>query len=1122
MSQVRETWLLAGGLLPVAVEPPPDSARVPVELVRPRSYRHPALGRRVVIRVVGDSAAVADDRAIAFLGFEPPAVGEPLALGPRRQVGFPQWVLVNDPERAGEALAVAEEMEPAAVLARTKPGHAKDLYERLARRLPAAHQPSFWEQAGRVFLAAGRRRHAASAFERARAAERIHALPVDEATRREVFLEFALAGALPAKSLAGYQAELRQGRSPAEAYQGFRELVLRRAVGGLPPWTELPGCARRFARAAGLDPDTEEERLLAELLVLPATRRAPAGFWRHSRPTLLRMAAASAALRGRLLNLFPAPSREGGWNPPPSFEVWWLGLLDEAGALNGVTQPAATLPPEALPALGAASWLGHYLAAARQGWWAPPHPLVAALLRLIPRMADRLKAEGRPLVLAPRSGPYPGRLDANLLDLCLEHGVPVADPPPAAVIDLAAWLRSDAGGGVRRDLEFVAADRRFGPLLDAAVPAFCANARRPAEELLVSPALQPLVQGWLERTVKGQPQHHGEAATAGRAQRWFDRAATGHDSLVALAGSLEALAPAVGPHTFRRFPDAQAALGSIDVAVPLAATLRGGLLDELGWPALDEAVEELGAGGQRHWSASWPVLVVWNPSRAIAVGPGGRVAEHDLRLTYPHGGIPRVLYADGQFLVVPPNPDGPAYWSGAPTETFTIEHARPWGWFSHTAGGFAALLSPDGGLVSAGGVLYPGDRTLPQDGQHLVSDGDTCRTVEWAQGVPHALRELDPPTGEPGRFSLPSFFEDRAAPGETLLLLCCSLAPLPDGLAGTPLGHHGRLVGFRVATAGPGQATRIEGVDGRSLTVPLHISDPVGLVTWPGAQEPRLLSSRPWGPLALWDPGMKGPLVEFSAGFTYGQNALAAGTGFTLPPAFWHHLTPRDEAGSLALRGVTDEAARELLHAALADLADHRQHQAERPPRTAAAVERLLPAVSHPRLVRGVLGALQTAALLSRRRDELVGRGAPIPSPAAPSAALAAAAAAPPAEPPLDVEALLSGLVGIDHGAYRDRYSPWHERAPRTTLPAARQLHLLGRFFAQAAGPDAVAHVQWETALPWRCLLSSIGALALRAVSPAVHAHEREALLALLELWAQSPFAADPGSFWIGRVAVLR
>src|SRR6266704_3056340 len=132
-------------------------------------------------------------------------------------------------------------------------------------------------------------------------------------------------------------------------------------------------------------------------------------------------------------------------------------------------------------------------------------------------------------------------------------------------------------------------------------------------------------------------------------------------------------------------------LGSIDVAVPLAATLRGGLLDELGWPALDEAVEELGAGGQRHWSASWPVLVVWNSSRAIAVGPGG--------------------------------------------------------------------------LVSAGGVLHPGDRTLPQDDQHMVSDGDTCWTVEWAQGVPNALRELDPRTGEPGRFSLPSFFEDRAAPG---------------------------------------------------------------------------------------------------------------------------------------------------------------------------------------------------------------------------------------------------------------------------------------------------------------------------------------------------------------------
>src|SRR6266511_4229902 len=115
------------------------AAGTPVEPLRAHWYRHP---------VLGEPAAPGEDAALAFLGFAPAEASEPLARAPRRALGFPSWVLVNDPARAGQALAVVKDMERAAHLARTKPGHAKDRYEALARRLPPAHLPSFWEQAG--------------------------------------------------------------------------------------------------------------------------------------------------------------------------------------------------------------------------------------------------------------------------------------------------------------------------------------------------------------------------------------------------------------------------------------------------------------------------------------------------------------------------------------------------------------------------------------------------------------------------------------------------------------------------------------------------------------------------------------------------------------------------------------------------------------------------------------------------------------------------------------------------------------------------------------------------------------------------------------------------------------
>ena len=49
--------------------------------------------------------------------------------------------------------------------------------------------PSFHEQAGRAFLDAGALAQAAASFGRAREAERAYGLKVDEAQRRQAFLE---------------------------------------------------------------------------------------------------------------------------------------------------------------------------------------------------------------------------------------------------------------------------------------------------------------------------------------------------------------------------------------------------------------------------------------------------------------------------------------------------------------------------------------------------------------------------------------------------------------------------------------------------------------------------------------------------------------------------------------------------------------------------------------------------------------------------------------------------------------------------------------------------------------------------------------------------------------------
>ena len=242
-----------------------------------------------------------------------------------------------------------KDLRKAARKAKSKPGHAKEMIdplgEALARSVPH-FLPSFYEEVGRAFIEVDAHKYAAQYFEKAREAERVHALAIDEDVRRDAFLEFALAGAVSIKSLSAYAKDLEKTASPAEAYRQFSQLCVKRTLGGLPPWGSMSKELARLAKGAGLDLAAEQRSFLEAIIESPSLSTSAAEFWKSYRKPLVELARASAKIRALLLNLMPDPSPSSA-----GFFDAWLELLDEAGALEGVWDASR----EAQPASGAAA-----------------------------------------------------------------------------------------------------------------------------------------------------------------------------------------------------------------------------------------------------------------------------------------------------------------------------------------------------------------------------------------------------------------------------------------------------------------------------------------------------------------------------------------------------------------------------------------------------------------------------------------------------------------------------------------------------------------------------------------------------------------------------------------------
>ncbi|MFE2218491.1 DNA-binding protein [Streptomyces canus] len=912
-----EELLTAGAVLPPDTEEAGERA-VPLTA---RAYRHPGLDDRVVVRLVAGELGAAEDLAAGFLGLEPAAEPAVVGLGLRQSLGFPEWVLVHHPEDGHHALGVVPDLERAARQAKSRPKAALDAYLELGQRLAASvphFLPTFYEQAGRVFLAEENATYAAQLFTRARKAEAEHGLPVEEDRLDAVFLEFALAGALPVKVLSAYGKELAARVSAEEALERFTRLCLRRTAGGLPPSAQMANGLRKLARGAGQDADRAEQDYLTELLSLPATLRATGGWWKGHRAALVALAEREPRVRGSLLDMLPASADE-------DMPAMWLEVLETSGATAGLWDDS--LPAEQRPSDGTAGWLERFLTFRERARSWRSSTRMPELYPLVERATDRLRTE-----LAASERALRVTHDIDLIDLLLSLDVPVAPPGKDQELLLTAW----AIGEGQRELTFLGADGRFRDAFLLGADRFHQGdqALRAIRLLAASPGGRPWLAEWVSTVVR----------------RFTAVGLPGLPDALNRLGWLPAEALALAED------DVRAAVGT-DLAPVLARTLQAGLFDELGWPAWEEATAELVPKDRVEdivVADAWPHLVVAGNAQARVIGAEGTLLTHDLRLPANDvSGDPGFHHVDGELLVYwNSRRDGlRGYWHSRADRVESLKGAHStrgteMDWYR---GDFPITLPlPNGGRTTGRGVLHAGDTTLP-DERPVLFDGSSYWVwhADSDDREAHGWYEYDPVTNERGRMSKPAFLADalRDAPaGSSYVGGRLRLSPTTDT---TPTcAPVDGLVGLRVIEL-PDGSHRAENLAGHGLTLPADAGVPDALVVFPGADRATALVRDNWQLRLVDADGVHTAWAKTDR--TPGD--FGEGTLLLPPVQFWECLTARDPQASKALRTIDRDTAAALLAAAAGEDAQA----------LTDAIRTLLP-VSHDALVKGIAGVARYAA----------------------------------------------------------------------------------------------------------------------------------------------------------------
>ncbi|MFN0247350.1 MAG: hypothetical protein ACKV2T_10720 [Kofleriaceae bacterium] len=942
MSQASadQAMLAAGGLVPTSTK---LGKADQVDTVVARAYRHAVLPGRAVIRLVAEGVVAGDELEMATLGFGAGEDRGAVAKERKRALGFPGWALVNDPKNARYALDVVKELKKVARRVKNKPGAAKEGFDKIAATLGKSvphFLPSFFEEVGRMFLEHGAATFAATYFGKAREAEAVHALEVDEQHRVDAFLEFALAGAVTTKALSAYAKDLGEHHAPADAYAHFRKLCVQRTLGGMPPWAGMAKDLQRLAKAAKLDVAAEDRAVVSEIIASPALGRAAGEFWRAYREPIRDLGAKDPGVRAVILNLFPV-----GNTYSAELDMTWLDLVEETGGLASLVGAG---DPAVQPTGGRATWFDKLTAHLARDWQDRRVPERAfALLR---RMAPQLIADGAPIGCVGRYQ----TIDVDLCELALELGVPVA----ITVDPKRPWIRPKFG------LDGWASwgdkpERGRDPVLAAKHP-------------VLGPALANAVGDMIGKDTFDNASANKAGFHAAK-RAWLEKQidAAERSGLPSLVDTLAVIDKKVKASLFAELPDLHARFAAIDVGSALQKTLQIGIVDELGWPALEAVMKELSGDGTTVVAVHGgpPALVCCTKTKLVAVGGAGRLGEHDLVIPPKHE-FHSARFIGGRFLVVLKEGSTPkGYWSNTPTELFTIPNTYVWPIVGLSQ---RAAVTPDGGWLESGKAIYAGDRVFWGPQELRAYDGVTA----WVSDPndPTKWRELSP-AGERGRASWPKIVEDAIEAGWKVD--ASTTCVLPAITASSPIGTRDGLVGtialHKMDDATPPRVThrKLVAIGGPSWTAQTS-NMYTGLLPLPGADEPRFLAeySR-YGDgtsTAIWDPQMQtcGSILAWKErGYSRAQAA-------PLVPIFWHLYSVRDERGSRRLRALTGADARALMAAIPFDEKGEIPSGVPDEPFAKA-----LPEVSSQDVRNGITGVAIVAVKAIQERDRLARERAP-------------------------------------------------------------------------------------------------------------------------------------------------
>jgi hypothetical protein len=405
-----------------------------------------------------------------------------------------------------------------------------------------------------------------------------------------------------------------------------------------------------------------------------------------------------------------------------------------------------------------------------------------------------------------------------------------------------------------------------------------------------------------------------------------------------------------------------------------------------------------------------------------------------------------------------------AYWSGKPDEAFAITN--------YGLPDVTVVPAPGGGLSFGARPFRIGDTQIERRGE-AIADGAAFYAVERESGK-ISITAIDPQTGQKLGSALPP--RVAATLHDGVQLASVDLQPAPANLARSPLGLQDGVVGSWTVTRESKSDWLSFGVDGRrgERIVFGHLPGAFALMTFPGDDRPRVVRKDGY-PRQTHLHDAEGRAL----GSTVEKEGVAAGWKLVPDGRFWDLLTPRDEAGSAALRRVTDDTAGELLKVARAECA-----AGDARTQTVAAIRQHLHEITSEELLAGVLGVVLQAA---RSADALASLAASRTGEPGATPALAAKEVTGPND-----QAMRAALQGVQP-------TGWGQGDLTNAV-----LGISAALASTSGEPSAKTSLHWET---W---FGRVRGLAVAALAQHRTPEQRAAIAAFLARWKTTIFAREP------------